>query len=104
VHPGPGESRSQTSIQCLVVHPQHYQSEIGKNRLRLSATEFRLLLLLIENAPGIVRHDDLITRLFDQTGNMDSGVLRIYIHKIRNELVRAGGHRSWLMNVWGVDG
>ena len=83
----------------LVLDENVYEARINGTTLPISATEFRLLSLLVKKAPRVVSRAELLTRVWGPDYAGDSSVLRLYIHTLRRKLDDAGGDANWIRNI-----
>jgi DNA-binding response OmpR family regulator len=76
-----------------------YEVRLNGTLIPTSATEFRLLSLLVNNAPYVVARRELLIKVWGPEYQGDPGVLRLYVHALRRKLDDAGGDGNWIRNV-----
>ena len=83
----------------IVVDEGTYEARLNGRVLSISATEFRLLCILVKSAPQVVGQGQLLSDVWGDEYMGDPGILRLYIHTLRRKLCRAGGEANWIRNV-----
>lgn len=70
----------------LEIDTDAHEARVNGRRVRLTATEWRLLELLVANAGWVVPHERLLARVWgrDEPGDMDS--LRVFVRRLRAKL------------------
>ena len=87
-------------IADLELHPSRFEGYRGGKRLELNPTGFRILRLLMEASPRVVRRADLEQELWGDSPP-DSDALRSHIYALRRAVDRDFG-RPLLHTVHGV--
>lgn len=64
----------------------HREVIVRGERIKLRATEYRLLLTLVENAPWIVPQETLLTKAWGPEYRDDTQLLRVYIAYLRKKI------------------
>jgi two-component system KDP operon response regulator KdpE len=75
---------------------------LDRDDVVLSRTEYRVLDALAARAGCVVRHDDLLSRVWGDACRGATQYLRVYIASLRSKLEDAGGSPRYLVNEWGV--
>lgn len=75
---------------------------VGGRRVTFTATEWRLLQLLVANAGWIVPHDRLAGRAWGRDEYPDLEALRVFIRRLRAKLGDDAGHPRYIETVRGV--
>ena len=70
----------------LEVDVEAHEARLGGERLALTATEWRVLELLVANAGWVVPHERLVGRIWgrDEPGDLES--LRVFVRRLRAKL------------------
>lgn len=85
----------------LLINPATYEVYIGKQRVSVTATEFRLLFLLVKNRGTVMTHQVLERAIWGD--NVDSTALvKKYIQRLRHKLMDNPQQPHWLASVHGV--
>jgi DNA-binding response OmpR family regulator len=85
----------------LLVNPATYEAYLGRERLALTTTEFRLLHLLVKNWGMVVARQSLERSLWGE--QVDSyGLVKKYIQRLRHKLGDDAREPYWVSSVHGV--
>lgn len=69
----------------------------------LTLSEFRLLQMLMENAPNVLTRNIILEKLWDVDGNyIDAGALSVYIKRLREKIEDDSKNPSLIVTVRGV--
>lgn len=69
----------------------------------LSALEYRLLLIFINNPKGIITRDRLLDELWDASGEfVTNNTLTVYIKRLREKIEKDPSHPSYIVTVRGI--
>jgi DNA-binding response OmpR family regulator len=72
----------------LMVFPLKYEVYKGKDKVFLTAAEYKLLLLLIENRGNVLTRKQLLEKLWDIEGDfIEEKTLTVYIKRLREKLL-----------------
>jgi DNA-binding response OmpR family regulator len=74
----------------LVIDSNAYEARLEGRPLRLTPTEFKLLLALARRAPHAVAHEDLTAAVWGDDAPTRPDTLRLYISYLRRKLHAAG--------------
>ena len=97
---GPSETASSLEFGYpLSLDENIYEARLNGTTLPTSATEFRLLSLLVKNTPQVVNRTELLIRVWGPEYTGDPNVLRLYIHSLRRKIDDAGGDANWIRNI-----
>ncbi len=83
-------------IGCIVsgnvaVEPLRCKVTIGGEEVSLTAAEYKLLLLLLENKGQVLSRNKIIEKLWDIDGNyVDYNTLNVYVKRLREKIEIAG--------------
>lgn len=78
------------------------EARVGGERVNLTATEWRLLQLLVANAGWIVPHDRLAGRVWGRDEYRDLDALRVFIRRLRSKLGDDAADPRYIETVRGV--
>jgi len=70
--------------------------------VRLTPTQFRLLVVLLRNAGRVVSHEQLTTEVWGPPAHAASHLLRIHMAALRRKLEANPAHPEWLLTEPGV--
>lgn len=87
----PGESEDQ-HYTCgpLTLNPDRHEVHYGEERIELSATEFRLLEVLMSRKDRLVTREQLLREVWDIDFDSETSVLDTYISYLRRKIHRDG--------------
>jgi DNA-binding response OmpR family regulator len=74
------------SVGDLVVDQQRKQVTLGERDVRLSPTEYRLLVCLAENAGAVLSRDELLTQVWGKPYKGEDEILRVTLFRLRQKL------------------
>ncbi len=74
----------------LRVDPQKYEIYVYDRKIELTATEFRLLLILAENRRRVFTRDELIDRLWGGEKIVTDRTIDVHVKSLRDKLGKAG--------------
>jgi len=91
------------TLQCgqLVINSRTCEAFLGELAVMLTAKEFRLLHLLVENQGAVVTHAMLQQALWGGSVAGGPKLLKRYIHRLRRKLKDDAKQRSWIVSVRG---
>jgi len=72
--------------QHLIIDPEQFLVIVGGQRLKLTATEHRLLACLVANAGRILTHKQILTSVWGWEYQDDVDYVRIYIWRLRHKI------------------
>lgn len=82
-----GKEENKIFIRDIKVLPLKYEVFKGEEKLQLTAVEYKLLLLLIENAGNVLTRKMLLEKLWDIEGDfIEESTLTVYIKRLREKL------------------
>ena len=84
--PEAGEHPATISIGDLRIDQQRKQVVQGEREVRLSPTEYRLLLCLALDAGVVLARDDLLTRVWGTAYKGEDEILRVTLWRLRHKL------------------
>jgi len=88
-----GEGISYIVSGNVVVEPLKCKVTVENEEVSLTAVEYKLLLLLLENRGQVLSRNTIIEKLWDIDGNyVDYNTLNVYVKRLR-EKIEAGGEK-----------
>ena len=97
---GAGEEDGQLRYRDLVMDPDNYDVSVGGENVSLTAREFEILRLLLENQGRVFSRDSLLDRIWGYDYFGDEKIVNTHIKNIRRKLggdyietVRGVGYR-----------
>lgn len=96
-------SAAETEITSngITVFPLQGQARKGKTTLELTAAEYRLLCLFMQNPGRILTKEQILDRLWDGS-YVDDNTLAVYIRRLRTKIETAPGNPRLLVTVRGM--
>ena len=85
--PESGERQAAISLGDLRIDRQRKQVTLAGREVRLSPTEYRLLLCLAANAGVVLSRDELLTQVWGKAYKGEDEVLRVTLWRLRQKLV-----------------
>jgi DNA-binding response OmpR family regulator len=87
-HAPDGEDRQQATIAIgdLYIDQQRKQVTLGGSDVRLSPTEYRLLVCLAMNRGIVLSRDELLTRVWGKAYEGEDEILRVTLWRLRQKL------------------
>ena len=70
--------------------------------LKLTKKEFALLAALVMESPAVVTHEDLFTRVWDDSDSFDVNYVRIFVGHLRKKLEEDPANPAYIHNERGV--
>lgn len=81
------EERNIIKSESLEIEPGAHVVRKNGRDLSLTLSEFKLLLLLVENSPNVLTREVLLERLWDCEGNfIEANGLSVYIKRLREKI------------------
>lgn len=85
----------------LLLNPATYEAFMGKRKVALTVTEFRMLHLLAKNRGTVVSHQCMEEKLWGER-TFNPQVAKKYIQRLRYKLGDSATEPNWIANVHGV--
>lgn len=80
----------------------HIVTKNGQD-LALTLSEYKLLLLLVENSPNVLTREMMLEKLWDSEGNfIDANALSVYIKRLREKVEDDSKNPDFIITVRGV--
>jgi DNA-binding response OmpR family regulator len=97
--PSEGESRHQSTIDVgeLRIDQQRKQVTLGGSDVRLSPTEYRLLVCLATNLGVVLSRDELLTRVWGKAYEGEDEILRVTLWRLRHKLGDAAAEPRYIV-------
>lgn len=86
----------------LRIDPEAREARVGSRRVRLTATEWRVLELLVANAGWIVPHERMVARIWGRDEDARADALRVFIRRLRRKLGDDATSPRYIETVRGV--
>ena len=75
------------TVGSISLDTEKHTVSSAENEVELTALEYRILLMLMENAGKVVTRDRIMEKIWDVAGNfVNDNTLTVYIKRIRNKL------------------
>lgn len=85
----------------LVLDPESRRATVEKVALKLAHKEFALLTVLAATPDRVFTKEELVSAVWDYTGEMKSRTLDSHASRLRRKLAAAGAE-GMIVNCWGV--
>jgi two-component system KDP operon response regulator KdpE len=95
----PGGARE---IDGVRVDPVRRVAFVANREIKLSATEHRLLWVLLRAKGNVMTHQQLLREVWGAAYVRDAGYLRVYMHHLREKLEADPSNPRWLLTEPGV--
>jgi two-component system KDP operon response regulator KdpE len=102
-------SGQRTPSECTVYDDGNLMVDLNKRRVevdgqmvQLTATEFRLLSILLRNVGRVVTHEALIREVWGTDKDAGLTSLKLYIYYLRRKIERQPKKPHYLLAEWGV--
>jgi len=86
----PIEKREITIGEILKIEPIKYEVFLRDNKIELTTTEFKLLLILAENKDRVFSREELLDRLWGREKIVVDRTIDVHVKKLRDKLGVAG--------------
>ncbi len=86
----------------LLIDLNKRRIEVGGEMVQLTATEFRLLSILLRNVGRVVPHEELIREVWGTEKDVGLTSLKLYIHYLRRKIENKPKKPYYLLAEWGV--
>lgn len=94
-----GESPKLLEINGIRMDVEHHKVEVGGSEIELTATEFRLLKLLLEERGKVQAREVLLRKVWNYENDIETRTVDTHMRRLREKL---GDEASWLETVRGV--
>lgn len=98
------EANTVRKLACggLVLDTSRQVLVVDGDELELSATEYRLLKVFMENSDSAMTRDELMTLVWDKDFSAYDRSIDVHVHKLRTLLKPYGQHKDRIKTVWGT--
>lgn len=87
----------------LAVDFDKMQVFVNKEQVKLSATEYRLLELLIHNRGQVLTRDTILGKIWDCDGDfVDENTLNVHIRRLRKKIETDSKNPQYIITVFGI--
>jgi two-component system KDP operon response regulator KdpE len=86
----------------LLIDLDKRQVELDGETIQLTATEFRLLAILLQNVGRVVSHEELINKVWGTDKDTGLTSLKLYIHYLRRKIEQRPKKPYYLLAEWGI--
>lgn len=101
---GLSEQEKTAAVVCgdIRIEPLKRHVLLGGKTLELTATEYRLVCLLVKNANHVVTREIILDEIWDSTGDyVDNNTLSVYVRRLREKIERDPSCPEHLLTVRG---
>lgn len=75
---------------------------VNGQAVKLTATEFRLLIFLLKNADRVVPHEEIIGEIWSTHSEADRRSLKLYMLYLRRKIEKDPKRPVYLKTIWGI--
>lgn len=86
----------------LVMHLQEYTVTKGKKKLELTAKEFEILKLLMQNPSKVYTKQQLYALVWNDAYLGDENAVNVHISRLRNKIETDSRNPRYVVTVWGI--
>lgn len=101
-NPSDNSSRSDYDDGYLVIYFDQRRILVDDEQIRLSPTEFKMLQLLVEEAPRVLPYRTILERVWGFEYIDDINYLRVYVWHLRNKIERNPSEPVYIINELGL--
>lgn len=81
------ENTDRITCKDLNIYPLKYEVYKGDKKLQLTSVEYKLMLMLIENAGNVLTRKQILEKLWDIEGDfIEEKTLNVYVKRLREKL------------------
>jgi DNA-binding response OmpR family regulator len=92
-----------TSAEAMIViDAAAHEARIGRARIPLTSTEYRLLEALVQHAGAVVTHQALLERVWGPEYVYDTHYLKVFVRRLRQKLGDDAEHPRYIQTEWGI--
>lgn len=89
-------------LDTLKIDFEKYKVYVDGREVHLTPIEYKLLVLLIENAGKVLTHSFIIRKIWGYSSVEDSQSLRVFMANIRRKIEHDSGHPRYILTEVGV--
>lgn len=98
-----GETGDVFQYRDLTVDFSKMQVFLAGEPVKLSATEYKLLELLIRNRRQVLTRNSILERIWDCDANfVDENTLNVHIRRLRQKIEKDAGNPCYIITVFGI--
>ncbi len=86
----------------LEVDPKYHRVVVRGDEIKLTATEFNLLLFLVNHPGQVFSRDQLLEKVWGFNEYVDPSTVTVHMRRLREKLEVDPGNPHWLQTIWGV--
>ncbi len=86
-------------INDLKIFPDNFEVKINNKNIKLTTSEFKILLHLIKNEGKVLPRDYLLKNVLNSTADESSRVIDVHIRRLRNKLGKYGKYIKTVRNI-----
>lgn len=86
----------------LAVDLDHRRVTVDGELVKLSATEYRLLALLLENAGNVLTFEEILTEIWGEEHRNNTDYVRVYVWHLRKKIERNPKNPAYVLTEYGV--
>ena len=89
-------------MDTLKIDFEKYKVYVENKEVHLTPIEYKLLVLLVENAGKVLTHSFIIRKIWGYSTNEDSQSLRVFMANIRRKIEKDSSHPRYILTEVGV--
>lgn len=99
----PGRQESET-LRCgdVEINPQTYGVTVAGRPVQLTAKEFGILRLLMDNPQKVFTKSQLFQSIWEETYMNDENTVMVHIHRLREKIEDDPANPARILTVWGI--
>lgn len=86
----------------LRLNPNTYEAMVGDSKLHLTATEFQILLELVENQEQVFTKEQLYRKIWDDDVLVLDNAINVHISNLRKKIAAIAADEPYIETVWGI--
>lgn len=99
---GKGQEAPVYTCGNLCVYPEARRAVVQDMEIPLTAHEFDILLLLIQNPDKVYSRENLYEQVWKSGYYGEDNTVNVHVSNIRKKLSKADPHREYIQTVWGI--
>lgn len=96
------DTKSIIKIKDMVIDKERYTVKIGNRNIKLSATEFKLLLFLAERPNKIYNRDQLLDSVWGDEVYVEPRTVDVHIRRLRSKIEKEPDNPEYIKTMRGV--
>jgi two-component system, OmpR family, KDP operon response regulator KdpE len=102
IGPAEGAGAQLVHVGDLTIDLSKRLASVGREEVRLTPTEYKLLALLVQNHGRVLTQGQLLNGVWGPGHDRDAQYLRVYVGQLRRKLERDPAHPRYLLTEAGV--